>query len=70
MSDYTIDYFLQRVYASPSRRRMDVKGDLEEITYPNICFMVDNFDEVLFEVQRSSFSLLIHFKLRFMKICS
>ncbi|KAI9557866.1 hypothetical protein GHT06_014617 [Daphnia sinensis] len=36
----------QRVYASPSRRRMDVKGDLEEITYPNICFMVDNFDEV------------------------
>jgi hypothetical protein len=48
MSDYTIDYFLQRVYASPSRRRMDVKGDLEEITYPNICFMVDNFDEVLF----------------------
>lgn len=48
MSDNTIDYFSQRVYASPSRRRMDVKGDLEEITYPNICFMVDNFDEVLF----------------------
>lgn len=70
MSYNTIDYFSQRVYASPSRRRMDVKGDLEEITYPNICFMVDNFDEVLFEVQQSSFSLLIHFKLRFMKICS
>ena len=26
---------------------MDVKGDVEEITYPNICFMVDNFDEVI-----------------------
>lgn len=36
----------QRVYASPSRRRMDMKGDVEEITYPNVCFMVDNFDEV------------------------
>ncbi|XP_021959981.1 uncharacterized protein LOC110855886 isoform X1 [Folsomia candida] len=36
----------QKVYASPSRRRMDTKGDLEEITYPHISFMVDNFDEV------------------------
>jgi len=35
----------QRVYASPSRRRMDSKGDVEEITYPNVCFMVDNYDE-------------------------
>ena len=25
---------------------MDIKGDVEEITYPNVCFMVDNFDEV------------------------
>ena len=32
---------------------MDVKGDLEEITYPNICFMVDNFDEVS-SVQQST----------------
>ena len=36
----------QRVYASPSRRKMDTKGEGEEITYPHICFMVDNFDEV------------------------
>lgn len=36
----------QRVYASPSRRKMDTKGDGEEMTYPHICFMVDNFDEV------------------------
>jgi len=36
----------QKVYASPSRRRMDTKGELEEMTYPHICFMVDNFDEV------------------------
>ncbi|CAG9092092.1 unnamed protein product [Plutella xylostella] len=34
------------VYASPSRRKMDTKGDGEEMTYPHICFMVDNFDEV------------------------
>lgn len=25
---------------------MDTKGEGEEITYPHICFMVDNFDEV------------------------
>jgi len=25
---------------------MDTKGDLEEITYPYLSFMVDNFDEV------------------------
>jgi len=25
---------------------MDTKGELEEMTYPHICFMVDNFDEV------------------------
>ena len=25
---------------------MDSKGDVEEMTYPNVCFMVDNFDEV------------------------
>lgn len=36
----------QRVYASPSRRKMDTKGDGEEMTYPHICYMVDNFDEV------------------------
>ncbi|XP_068225440.1 uncharacterized protein [Palaemon carinicauda] len=36
----------QKVYASPSRRRMDTKGEVEEITYPNVCFHVDNFDEV------------------------
>ncbi|KPJ01071.1 Uncharacterized protein KIAA0930-like [Papilio xuthus] len=36
----------RRVYASPSRRKMDTKGEGEEMTYPHICFMVDNFDEV------------------------
>lgn len=40
----------QRVYASPSRRKMDSKGDSEEITYPHICFMVDNFDEVFQDI--------------------
>ncbi|CAG9800666.1 unnamed protein product [Chironomus riparius] len=40
----------QRVYASPSRRKMDSKGESEEITYPHICFMVDNFDEVFSDI--------------------
>jgi Uncharacterized conserved protein (DUF2045) len=40
----------QRVYASPSRRKMDSKGESEEITYPHICFMVDNFDEVFHDI--------------------
>uniref|UniRef100_A0A1B0ACU3 Uncharacterized protein n=1 Tax=Glossina pallidipes TaxID=7398 RepID=A0A1B0ACU3_GLOPL len=42
----------QRVYASPSRRKMDTKGEGEEITYPHICFMVDNFDEVKQKTQK------------------
>ncbi|CAG7720490.1 unnamed protein product [Allacma fusca] len=40
----------QKVYASPSRRRMDTKGEVEEITYPYLSFMVDNFDEVYSEM--------------------
>ncbi|CAH1159977.1 unnamed protein product [Phaedon cochleariae] len=40
----------QKVYASPSRRRMDTKGEVEEMTYPHICFMVDNFDEVFHDI--------------------
>lgn len=40
----------QKVYASPSRRKMDTKGESEEITYPNICFMVDNFDEIFKDI--------------------
>ncbi|XP_045487931.1 caskin-1 isoform X1 [Pieris rapae] len=38
------------VYASPSRRKMDTKGEGEEMTYPHICFMVDNFDEVFCDI--------------------
>ncbi|XP_023213910.1 uncharacterized protein KIAA0930 homolog [Centruroides sculpturatus] len=40
----------QRVYASPSRRSMDCKGEMEEISYPNIFFMVDNYDEVFQDI--------------------
>uniref|UniRef100_A0A0N4ZIH9 Uncharacterized protein n=1 Tax=Parastrongyloides trichosuri TaxID=131310 RepID=A0A0N4ZIH9_PARTI len=36
----------QRVYPSPSRRRMDAKGESEEITYPRIYFAIDNFEQV------------------------
>jgi hypothetical protein len=34
------------VYASPSRRDMESKGTEEKITYPNIYFTVDNFEDV------------------------
>lgn len=47
--EYVLDiylFFCGQVYASPSRRKMDTKGEGEEMTYPHICFMVDNFDEV------------------------
>lgn len=40
----------QRVYASPSRRKMDSKGEAEEITFPQICFCIDNFDEVFHDI--------------------
>ncbi|XP_034246918.1 uncharacterized protein KIAA0930 homolog isoform X2 [Thrips palmi] len=40
----------QKVYASPSRRRMDTKAEVEEMTYPNVCFMVDNFNEVFSDI--------------------
>ena len=40
----------KKVYASPSCRRMDVKADFEEMTYPLVCFMVDNFDEVFCDI--------------------
>ncbi|CAM1319380.1 KIAA0930 (predicted) [Pycnogonum litorale] len=40
----------QRVYACPSKRSMDRKGDNEKITYPNIFFMVDNFDDVFGDI--------------------
>ena len=42
--------YSQKVYATPSRRKMDEKGDSEEITYPYVCFTVDNFDEIFDEV--------------------
>ena len=36
----------QKVFASPSRRRMDSKGDSEEITYPSLYFAIDDFEQV------------------------
>lgn len=40
----------QKVYASPSRRRMDTKGEVEEMTYPCVCFTIDNFNEVFHDI--------------------
>lgn len=39
-----------KVYASPSRRDMDSKGTEEKITYPNIYFTVDNFEDTFCEM--------------------
>uniref|UniRef100_A0A3Q2XKK3 Kiaa0930 n=2 Tax=Hippocampus comes TaxID=109280 RepID=A0A3Q2XKK3_HIPCM len=36
----------QEVFASPSKHAMDSKGEESKISYPNIFFMIDNFDEV------------------------
>ncbi|CAJ0931266.1 unnamed protein product, partial [Mesorhabditis belari] len=40
----------QKVYPSPSRRRMDSKGEAEEITYPKIYFAIDGFEEVFNDI--------------------
>jgi len=38
---------IQRIYPSPSKREMDSKGNYEKITYPDIYFSIDNFEEML-----------------------
>ncbi|XP_020833138.1 uncharacterized protein KIAA0930 homolog isoform X4 [Phascolarctos cinereus] len=40
----------QQVFASPSKHPMDSKGEESKISYPNIFFMIDNFEEgVIFQ---------------------
>ncbi|XP_006917391.1 uncharacterized protein KIAA0930 homolog [Pteropus alecto] len=36
----------QQVFASPSKHPMDSKGEESRISYPNIFFMIDSFEEV------------------------
>ncbi|XP_077325486.1 uncharacterized protein KIAA0930 homolog isoform X1 [Lithobates pipiens] len=36
----------QQVFASPSKHPMDSKGEESKISYPNIFYMIDNFEEV------------------------
>lgn len=36
----------QQVFASPSKHPMDSKGEESKISYPNIFFMIDSFEEV------------------------
>ena len=38
--------FKQEVFASPSKHAMDSKGEESKMSYPNIFFMIDNFEEV------------------------
>ena len=42
--------YSQKVYATPSRRKMESKGDNEEMTYPYISFTVDNYEDMFKEV--------------------
>lgn len=37
---------MQEVFASPSKHAMDSKGEESKMSYPNIFFMIDNFEEV------------------------
>ena len=37
---------VQQVFASPSKHPMDSKGEESKISYPNIFFMIDSFEEV------------------------
>jgi len=39
-----------KVYASPSKREMEQKGTEETITYPNIYFTVDSFEDTFCEM--------------------
>nr|CAH8856445.1 unnamed protein product [Trichobilharzia regenti] len=41
----TVAKFTQTVYASPSHRKMDVKGSYEQIVYPDLYFTIDNYEE-------------------------
>jgi hypothetical protein len=40
----------KRVYASPSKRDLQSKGTEETITYPNIYFTIDDFDDAFAEM--------------------
>lgn len=40
----------QEVFASPSKHAMDSKGEESKMSYPNIFFMIDNFEEVIDEL--------------------
>eukprot|EP00118_Oscarella_pearsei_P000336 m.4730 g.4730 ORF g.4730 m.4730 type:complete len:414 (+) comp11177_c0_seq2:15-1256(+) len=46
----TLTSFTERVYASPSRRRMDKKGKETSLTYPYVFFTVDNFEEAFKDI--------------------
>lgn len=43
----------QEVFASPSKHAMDSKGEESKMSYPNIFFMIDNFEEVTAAGSRS-----------------
>lgn len=46
--------FEQEVFASPSKHAMDSKGEESKMSYPNIFFMIDNFEEVTVAVSNRS----------------
>lgn len=47
LNDFQIlSKYCQQVYASPSYRSMSNKAEMEQLTYPDIFFTVDNYEEV------------------------
>eukprot|EP00049_Salpingoeca_infusionum_P011237 m.193331 g.193331 ORF g.193331 m.193331 type:complete len:349 (-) comp14879_c0_seq1:2853-3899(-) len=65
-------YFIKQLYASPSHRSMDTKGKGDEITYPLLHFMVDDFDtyfEQCTVLHDDTLSLEIHASVGEERVC-
>ncbi|XP_043822126.1 uncharacterized protein KIAA0930 homolog isoform X4 [Dromiciops gliroides] len=61
----------QQVFASPSKHPMDSKGEESKISYPNIFFMIDNFEEVSVAAkmaQRMSFGFYKYNNMEFVRM--
>ncbi|XP_061862984.1 uncharacterized protein KIAA0930 homolog isoform X3 [Colius striatus] len=61
----------QQVFASPSKHPMDSKGEESKISYPNIFFMIDSFEEVSVAAkmaQRMSFGFYKYNNMEFVRM--
>nr|XP_054594317.1 uncharacterized protein KIAA0930 homolog isoform X2 [Nothobranchius furzeri] len=61
----------QEVFASPSKHAMDSKGEESKMSYPNIFFMIENFEEVSVAAkmaQRMSFGFYKYNNMEFVRM--